>query len=353
MTDRPSISRQVALLAVAVAGTLALLGGGWALGRTGSSSGPATASRSVVVATPGGASIGAAPGSSSPLVTPGPARSDGPDPTLVLTGAGDIGDCATSGARQASDLLVGQAGWFFTAGDSVEAPPATAGVQVTPDPGAIVACYGPTWGRVLDRTLLTTAGEGDWADGTAAAYTGYFGTRAAPAGVTWSSRDVGAWHVIVLDSDCARVGGCGPDSPQGVWLADDLARAQARCTLAVWHRPRFSSGASGGDGELATFWTLLGAAGADLIVNGHDHVYERFAPQDPGGREQRPGGIREIVVGTGGAPLGQFGRTAANSEFRLAGTWGVLRLTLRRFNYDWEFLPTVGEIADSGSTPCH
>jgi hypothetical protein len=165
--------------------------------------------------------------------------------------------------------------------------------------------------------------------------------------------EVGAWHVIVLDSDCEFVGGCDAASPQGTWLAADLEASEARCTLALWHHPRFSSGYHGSDPIVAPFWDQLYAAGADLIVNGHDHDYERFAPQNPAGVEERPGGIRELVAGTGGGELRSFEHTIANSEFRQSGTFGVLRLTLHPLNYDWEYLPVSGDIADGGSTACH
>jgi 3',5'-cyclic AMP phosphodiesterase CpdA len=206
---------------------------------------------------------------------------------------------------------------------------------------------------VKDRTVLPAAGNHDWNTDGAAGYLGYFGTTAAPQGTTWYSTDLGAWHVVVLDSDCAKVGGCDAGSAQGRWLARDLAASTAHCTLAIWHHPRFSSGQHGNDPTVAPFWDQLHAAGAELVINGHDHDYERFAPQDPAGTVERPGGLREIVVGTGGAELRAFHAQAANSEFRQAGVYGVLRLTLHPFNYDWEFLPVGGDIADSGSTPCH
>jgi hypothetical protein len=171
--------------------------------------------------------------------------------------------------------------------------------------------------------------------------------------VTWYSTDLGAWHIAVLDSDCDQVGGCDAASPQGKWLAHDLATSPARCTLAIWHHPRFSSGEHGDDTQVAPFWDLLHQDGAELVINGHDHDYERFAPQDPAAHEERLGGIREIVAGTGGAVLRQFHGTAPNSEIRVAGEWGVLRLTLHPANYDWEFLPATGAIADSGSGLCH
>jgi hypothetical protein len=338
-----SSARQLGLLVVVFVATLVLLGGAWELlGRAATSGSASPRASAIAVASPSilpsraptasaGSSIGP-DGSAAPL-------------TVVLTGAGDIADCSLAGAQQTSDLLLRETGSFFTLGDNAY------------ENGSAIdysACYAPTWGRVLDRTILPAAGNHDWNTDGAAGYRAYFGaTAAGPDGATWYSMDVGAWHVVVLDSDCAKVGGCDAASPQGQWLTKDLAATDARCTLAIWHHPRFSSGEHGSDPAVAPFWDLLDAAGADLIVNGHDHDYERFAPQSPAGAELRPGGIREIVVGTGGAVLRPFHTIAANSEFRQAGTYGVLRLTLHPVNYDWEFVPVSGDIADSGSTPCH
>jgi len=345
MEEQRSIGRQVALVLVVFVATFVLLAGSRALIGASGAAGPSSAVAS-------GASSGAigslAPGDSAagssgnPLLAP----SFGPDPsgTVVITGAGDIAVCGTDGARQTSDLLINQPGGIFTAGDNA---------YETGSAQQFAACYDPTWGRIKDRTILPVAGNHDWVTAGAAGYLGYFGATAAPSGTTWYSRDLGAWHVVVLDSDCTLVGGCDLASPQGRWLASDLAASSARCTLALWHHPRFSSGLHGDDTEVGPFWDLLERDGAELVINGHDHDYERFAPQDPSGKEQRPGGIREIVVGTGGADLRSFTHTAANSEFRLSGTYGVLRLTLHPANYDWEFLPVTGDIADSGSTVCH
>ena len=345
MEEQRSIGRQVALVLVVFVATFALLAG--TRGLIGAF-GAAEPSRAVASGVSSGGIGSLAPGGSdgSASASAHPPPSFGPDPsgTVVLTGAGDIAMCGSDGARQTSDLLLGQQGAFFTAGDNAYED-GTA--QQFAD------CYEPTWGRVKDRTILPAAGNHDWNTTGASAYLGYFGTVAAPAGVTWYSRDVGAWHVVVLDSDCELVGGCGLDSAQGRWLAADLAASPARCTLAIWHHPRFSSGMHGDDAQVAPFWELLHRDGAELVINGHDHDYERFAPQDPSGQEERPGGIREIVVGTGGAELRTFTHTAPNSEFRMAGTYGVLRLTLHPANYDWEFLPVTGDIADSGSTVCH
>jgi hypothetical protein len=142
-------------------------------------------------------------------------------------------------------------------------------------------------------------------------------------------------------------------SPQGRWLAADLKASTATCTLAIWHQPRFSSGVHGNDTEVAPFWRALYDAGADVVINGHDHDYERFAPQDPAGHADRARGIREFVVGTGGAALRAFPTTAANSELRVATTHGVIRLVLHRSSYEWTFLPTTGDLTDGGLAPCH
>jgi hypothetical protein len=342
--DRSSATRQVGLIVVAFAATLALLVGGWALiGRLGTGVGRPTAAPSSGRSGPPSAAIGGGP-SPSATVPPAVDPTASNAPTFVLLGAGDIASCGTDGSRGTSDLLLGQPGWIFTAGDNAYEAGSSAD---------FVSCYGPTWGRLLDRTILPAPGERDWKTDGATGYLGYFGPRAAPLGTTWYSTTIGTWHIVVLDSDCAAVGGCDRDSPQGRWLAEDLRTSPAHCTLAIWHQPRFSSGERGDEPAVGPFWDLLYADHAELVVNGHDHDYERFGPQDPAGRLERAGGIRELVIGTGGAALGGFTHSTPNSEFRSTGTYGVLRLTLHPFNYDWEFLPTGSSITDSGSTPCH
>jgi acid phosphatase type 7 len=336
MNDGRSVARQAGLLIVVFVATFALLIGGRAiLGRSSSDGG----GRSIAPIVSGGpATIPAA----TPGPTVGPSASG--DATIVLAGAGDIADCTLEGAARTSDLLLRETGSIFTAGDNAYEDGSTAN---------FTDCYAPTWGRVLGRTVLPTAGNHDWVTPGAAGYRAYFGAVAAPQGETWYSTDLGAWHVVVLDSNCSDVGGCDAASPQGQWLRKDLAASTTHCTLAIWHQPRFSSGEHGNDPDVGPFWDQLHAAQAELVINGHDHDYERFAPQDPSAKVERPGGIREIVVGTGGAELRSFKAQAANSEFRQAGVWGVLRLTLHPANYEWQFVPAEGEIADSGSTPCH
>ena len=145
----------------------------------------------------------------------------------------------------------------------------------------------------------------------------------------------------------------GLGSAQGRWLAADLAASKATCTLAIWHHPRWSSGEHGDDRTVAPLWQALYAAGADVVVNGHDHDYERFAPQDPDGHADPARGIREFVVGTGGAALRPFGNSVPNSELRMSVAHGVIRFVLHHGSYDWEFIPTRGDIVDKGTAHCH
>jgi hypothetical protein len=355
MTDRPdpadprprsSSSRQVALGAMGFVATLALLfglisligrsGGGEAA--RGTASPVATGSHAVGPSSPSPASFG--PGS-----TTGPSSSPGPSPSgdPVLVGAGDIAVCGSDGDEATARLIDGIPGTVFTAGDNAY------------DDGSATEfrdCYQPTWGRFLARTR-PAPGNHDHDTKDLAGYLGYFGSAAAPNGTSWYSFDLGTWHVVVLDSSCEEVGGCETGSEQGTWLAADLATSTAGCTLAIWHHPRFSSGQHGNDATVAPFWQALYDAGADVVVNGHDHDYERFAPQDPAGKEDVARGLREFVVGTGGAELRDLAEIRGNSVVRASGTHGVIRFILRPVGYEWQFVSTSGEFSDSGSGTCH
>jgi hypothetical protein len=208
---------------------------------------------------------------------------------------------------------------------------------------AFAASYDRSWGRWKTKTK-PAPGTHEFNTTGGAGYFAYWGTAAGAAGKGWYSFDVGAWHVVALNSNCTIIG-CDATSDQGRWLQDDLAAHPAACTLAYWHHPRYSSGLHGDDVRTEPFWQLLTAAHADLVLVGHDHDYERFAPQR---------GIRQITAGTGGRSLYIFRATAdPNSEVRNATTFGVLQLTLHPTSYDWRFVPEPGQaFTDSGSTAC-
>ena len=197
-------------------------------------------------------------------------------------------------------------------------------------------------------------GNHEYWTGGAAGYFEYYGAAAEDPSKGYYSFDLGRWHLIALNSNCDEVGGCGRRSAQTRWLRQDLATSRARCTLAYWHHPRFSSGPHGSSAAYREFWRALYAANADVVVVGHDHDYERFAPQNAEGLADSARGLRELVVGTGGKSLYPFDGRAANSEARNATTFGVLKLTLRPKSYAWRFVPVAGgTFTDSGSAACH
>jgi len=283
---------------------------------------------------------------------PDPLRS-GPPPSFapaapgaaVLIGAGDIARCNSDQDEATATLLDALEGTVFTLGDNVYE-------RGTVD--EFRRCYDPAWGRHRDRTRFPVAGNHDWATAGAAGYLEYFGSAARPSGATWYSADLGSWHVIVLDSNCALVGGCGAGSAQLEWLRADLAASASRCTVALWHHPRFSSGRQGDHEALDPMWRALYETGAELIVTGHDHNYERFAPQDPAANLDEARGIRQFVVGTGGTDLRSMRATQPNSEVSNADTHGVLRLELGADGYEWAFVPVAGAtFTDTGTATCH
>jgi hypothetical protein len=220
--------------------------------------------------------------------------------------------------------------------------------------------YDPTWG--LQKSIThPVAGNHEYGNsssctpGSATDYYSYFGSSAGDSSKGYYSYDVGTWHIIALNSECGNVGGCAAGSVQEQWLSADLAAHSNTCTLAYWHRPLFASGASLGDTSMHDMWVDLYNAHADLVLNGHDHDYERFAPQDPAGTADPTNGIREIIVGTGGDNLTPFNSPAANSQVRASDTFGVLKLTLHSNSYDWQFVGDghSGTFADQGTSSCH
>jgi hypothetical protein len=216
-----------------------------------------------------------------------------------------------------------------------------------------MASYKQSWGRVKSITR-PVPGNHDYHTPRASGYFRYFGAAAGNPAKGYYSFDLGDWHLIALNSNCSDVGGCKRGSAQVRWLRADLeAHASARCTLAYWHHPLFSSGVHGSNSTYTAFWNELYAAGADVVLVGHDHDYERFAPQTPTGAPDATRGIRQFVVGTGGSGLRRFKRIQANSQVRDNETFGILRLALRPAGYAWRFVPAVGSFTDSGTGGCH
>ena len=263
----------------------------------------------------------------------------------VLIGAGDIADCTDlSGAEATAKLLEANPGTVMALGD-LAYPDGTA---------ENFKCYDKTWGRVKDRTR-PAVGNHEFHSSGATYYFKYFGAAAGDPKTGYYSYDLGTWHVVVLNSECKEVGGCEAGSPQEKWLRADLTAHPVGCTLAYFHKPRFSSGLNhGNDEEVTPLWQALYDFNAEIIVNGHEHDYERFAPQDPNGKADPKRGIREFVVGTGGKNHREFGFHKPNSELRNNDTFGVLKLTLKQLGYEWKFLPEAGKtFTDSGSGSCH
>jgi hypothetical protein len=262
----------------------------------------------------------------------------------VVVGAGDIATCPGSGDEATSALLDSIPGTVVTLGDNA---------YDRGSPQEFVACYDPSWGRHRARTR-PALGNHEYATLAGAGHFAYFGPAAGELGKGYYSYDVASWHVIVLNSNCFAIGGCGPGSPQEQWLRADLAASSAQCTLAYWHHPRFSSGPHGNLAEMDAFWRALYAAGADVVLVGHDHHYERFAPQDPNGVADPARGIRQFIAGTGGAPLRSVSNRAANSEVVRADTHGVIKLSLYADRFEWEFIPVADKaFSDRGDGPCH
>jgi len=262
------------------------------------------------------------------------------DTAVVLVGAGDIAHCGSTGDEATALLLDAIPGTVFTAGDN--SYPAGTATQ-------FARCYGPSWGRHKARTR-PSPGNHDYRTTAAAAYFEYFGAQAGPVGRGYYSYDLGDWHVISLNSNIRM----RASSPQERWLRADLAATTKRCVLAYWHHARFSSSSNhGSQKQTQPLWEALYDHGAEIVISGHDHVYERFAPQAPDGRMDADRGIREFVVGTGGRGHYDFGTPLPNSEMRDNTSYGVLKLTLNRGSYTWTFVPAGGSFTDSGSGTCH
>jgi hypothetical protein len=256
---------------------------------------------------------------------------------VVLVGAGDTKYC-NSGVTATGNLIKTLPGKVMMIGDSTN----------TGAPSEYT-CFDQEW-PFKSRTI-PVVGNHEYQTSGATGYYNYYGAAAhGPNG--YYSLDYGAWHIIVLNSNCSKAGGCQAGSTQEQWLKADLAAHPNQCKLAMWHHPRFNSGTHGNDTAVAPFWQDLYNAGVHLVLNGHEHNYERFARQNPNGTAD-PKGIREFIVGTGGAGGGSWSTTQPNSQVHAVSAIGVIKLTLKASSYSWQFMP-VGSttFTDSGSESC-
>ena len=271
--------------------------------------------------------------------------SAGSDP--VLLAAGDIANCtAIAGAQGTAKIIESIPNATVAALGDLALKDGTA--------AEFANCYDKTWGAFKSRTH-PAPGNHEFHSSGGSPYFDYFGAAAGDPTKGYYSYELGAWHILSLNGECKDIGGCEAGSAEEKWLRADLKAHPAACTLAYWHEPLFSSGAAHGNNlDYLDFWRDLYAANATIVLNGHDHDYERFAPQTPIGVADPARGIREFVVGTGGNHLRFFGPPKPNSEARKAGTFGVLKLTLHAHSYDWQFIPVAGQtFTDSGTGSCH
>jgi len=276
-----------------------------------------------------------------PDVVSGPLPAPASPFAVQLIGAGNIARCDRTNDEATAAVLDGYlSATVFTAGDNVNGNASLTNYTT---------CYGPTWGRHKDRTR-PSVGEKDYKTANAAGYNQYFGAAGGPLGSYYYSYDLGAWHVMVLNDQISMAVG----SPQELWLRNEMATNTKKCTLAYWHRPRFSSTGTNNLAAVKPLWDALYAYGADVVVNAHYTVYERFAPQSPTAVADPVSGIREFIVGTGGLNLQNPGGARANSEVRNGVTYGALLLTLDTLSYSWQFVPIAGQtFTDAGSNGCH
>jgi hypothetical protein len=302
----------------------------------------------------GGSGHGAGPGGTP---SPGPSATPSPSSDRVIVAVGDIvcgsdtapgtpcrhRDTAALVAQIRPDAVLGLGDMQYEYGGMAD----------------FMRYYDPTWGVFRDKTL-PVPGNHEYRTAQAHGYYDYFNGLSAfsgPAGDRdkgYYSFDIGQWHVVALNSICGPVGGCGDGSPQMAFLRLDLEHNRRPCTLAYWHHPRFSSGENGGEAQMGDVWRTLYEHRVDVVLNGHDHDYERFGLQTPEGVPDPTGGIGQFVVGTGGRDVRPF-RAAVerNSEVRERSTFGVLRMKLRPGSYEWQFVPIAGQaFTDAGSESC-
>lgn len=272
------------------------------------------------------------------------------DKGITVYAAGDIADCKDyrpedSGAAKTAALIAAR-----LANDE-EAAVLTLGDHTYPIGllSEFTSCYEPTWGKFKTRTY-PSPGNHEYYTPRATSYYAYFGNAAGQHRNGYYSFNLGNWHIVSLNSYLKPE----QHKAQLEWLQEDLARNKTRCTLAFWHHPRYSSGGHGSNPEMDDAWKILDAAGAEVLLSSHDHNYERFAPQGNNVQHDGRGGIRQFVVGTGGAKLTPMRFRESHSEVSDNSTHGVLKLVLKDIGYEWEFLPVKeGGFTDSGAELCH
>jgi len=259
------------------------------------------------------------------------------DPVVLI--AGDVAQCDSPGVQLTGQLI-----------KSLPYPVLAVGDPAYPNGTSeeFARCYAPHWGSFKDRTY-PAPGNHEYGTANAAGYFSYFGARAGEIGKGYYSFDLGAWHIVSLNSNRELEA----DAPQQQWLEADLRRHQQRCVLAYWHHPRYSSGPHGSNEKIQAMWALLQKHGVSVVVSGHEHIYERFVPMNAQGEVDPVHGMRSFVVGTGGAKLYPLVQHHPMSEIADDQTWGVLKMTLQATGYAWEFLPVAGQaLRDAGSAQC-
>lgn len=281
-------------------------------------------------------------GSSSGAATLAP-PSSAPASAVTLITAGDIARCDAQDDESTAALAATYPGTILVLGDNAYEDGSRREYQ---------DCYQPSWGRLLDRTLAVP-GNHDHQTADAQGYFDYFGAHAGPDKRGWYAQTLGAWRLITLDSECSAVGGCGRRSPQYQWLATELNEHASPCTVVAFHRPRYSSGYHGDFARVDPLWRLVVDAGADIVLNGHEHSYERLGPMDADGHADASG-VEAFIVGTGGAPLRGFRKVLETSQVRIDDRHGVLVLQLADGGFDWAFRSTPDDtVEDQGTGACH
>jgi hypothetical protein len=294
-------------------------------------------------------------------ITPAPATATAAEIRVtgasVMLGVGDIARCGYDGDERTAKMVDS-----MLRADSVAKVPVevfTLGDNAYPDGSAsnFALCFTPSWGDTAKRIMKKihpAVGNHEYVTTGSSPYYQYFGSRAGPNSKGYYSYDVGEWHVIVVNSEIVVAGfTLAEQKAQEDWLRTDLKGTQKPCTMAYWHHPRFSSGWHGSDVSLRSIWQILFDGGASLVMNGHDHEYERFLPQTPAGVLDTINGIAEYVVGTGGGDLRGFAaKRVANSASQIQGYYGVLKLTLGKGEYRSAFVDVGGRMWDPSGGKC-